>query len=85
MWLLSLLTLRGLSGDEENLFLDMFSDQNILYEYLRGGYFCIGAGIAQWLERRTRRSKGRGFESLLERRENFLLQGRLSVPPVLPQ
>ena len=23
--------------------------------------------------------KGRGFESLLERRENFLLQGRLSV------
>ena len=38
--------------------------------------------------------KGRGFESLLERRENFLLQGRLSVltlisvsvpPPVLPQ
>ena len=32
----------------------------------------MGAGIAQWLERR-------GFESLLERRENFLLQGRLSV------
>ena len=37
--------------------------------------------------------KGRGFESLLERRENFLLQGRLSVlthfgihsTPVLPQ
>ena len=25
------------------------------------------------------RFKGRGFESLLERRENFLLQGRLSV------
>ena len=25
------------------------------------------------------RSKGRGFESLLERRENFLLQGQLSV------
>ena len=39
-------------------------------------------------------SKGRGFESLLERRENFLLQGPLSVltlisvsvpSPVLPQ
>ena len=39
-------------------------------------------------------SKGRGFESLQERRENFLLQGQLSVltlisvsvpPPVLPQ
>ena len=25
------------------------------------------------------RSKGRGFESLLERRENFLLHGQLSV------
>ena len=37
-----------------------------------------GAGIAQWLERLTR-DKVRGFESLLERRENFLLQGRLSV------
>ena len=34
-----------------------------------------GAGIAQWLSW----LKGRGFESLLERRENFLLQGRLSV------
>ena len=40
------------------------------------------------------RSKGRRFESLLERRENFLLQGQLSVltryfgicsTPVLPQ
>ena len=30
-----------------------------------------GAGIAQWLERRTRDRK--------ERRENFLLQGQLSV------
>ena len=36
-------------------------------------------GIAQWLEHRTRDLKGRGFESLLKRRENFLLQGRLSV------
>ena len=35
--------------------------------------------IAQWLERRTRDRKGCGFESLLERRENFLLQGQLSV------
>ena len=36
-------------------------------------------------------SKGRGFESLQERRENFLLQGQLAVltsirsTPVLPQ
>ena len=37
------------------------------------------AGIAQWLERRTRDRKGHRFESLQERRENFLLQGRLSV------
>ena len=36
----------------------------------------LGAGIAQWLERRTR---DRGFESLLDRRENFLRQGQLSV------
>ena len=36
-------------------------------------------GITQWLERRTRDRKGCGFESLLERRENFLLQGQLSV------
>ena len=34
----------------------------------------MGAGIAQWLERRTRE-----FESLQERWENFLLQGQLSV------
>ena len=32
---------------------------------------CTGAGIAQWLERR--------FESLQERRENFLLRGQLSA------
>ena len=38
-----------------------------------------GAGIAQWLERRTRDRKGRGFESLKERRENFPLKGQLSV------
>ena len=48
------------------------------------------AGIAQWLERRTVAS----FESLKERWENFLLQGKLSVlalisvsvpPQCLPQ
>ena len=33
-----------------------------------------GAGIACWLERRTRDSKGCEFESRKERRENFLLQ-----------
>ena len=40
-----------------------------------------GAGIAQWLERRTRdRTEGPGsVESRQERRENFLLQGQLSV------
>ena len=37
-----------------------------------------GRGIVQWLERRTRDLKGRGFEVPV-RRENFLLQGRLSV------
>ena len=37
------------------------------------------AGMAQWLERRNRDwLKGRGFESLQERRENLLLQGQLS-------
>ena len=36
-------------------------------------------GIAQWLERQTHDLKGCGFESLLEQRENFHLQGRLSV------
>ena len=36
----------------------------------------IQLGIAQWLEHRTR---GRGFESLQELRENFLLQGQLSL------
>ena len=39
----------------------------------------MGAGIAQWLERRTRDRKGAGSTRLLERRENFLLQGPLSV------
>ena len=43
--LLSILTLRGLSGNDGNLLLGLFSDQNILYEYLlRGGYFCITKG-----------------------------------------
>ena len=37
------------------------------------------AGIVQWLERRTRDWKGRGFESLQQRWENFPLQGQLSV------
>ena len=53
-----------------------------------------GAGIAQWLERRTRDRKVAGSNPCSERRENFLLQGRLPVltlisvsvpPPVLPQ
>ena len=51
------------------------------------------AGIAQWFREPDSWSKGRGFESLLERRENFLLQGdflcwllfRIRSTPVLPQ
>ena len=39
---------------------------------LRGGDSSVVRAPNSWL-------KGRGFESLLERRENFLLQGRLSV------
>ena len=35
-----------------------------------------GVGIAQWLERQTH---GHGFESWQEQRDNFLLQGQLSV------
>ena len=38
-----------------------------------------GAGIAQWLECRTRDRKVAGSNPWLERRENFLLQGQLSV------
>ena len=39
-----------------------------------------GGDSSRWLERRTRDWKVAGStESLLERRENFLLQGRLSV------
>ena len=53
-----------------------------------------GGGDSSVVRAPDSRLKGRGFESLLERRENFLLQGRLSVltlisvsvpPPVLPQ
>ena len=38
-----------------------------------------GTGIAQWLARRTRDWKVAGSNPLQERRENVLLQGRLSV------
>ena len=38
-----------------------------------------GAGIVQWLERRTRDRKVPGSSPGKERRENFLLQGQLSV------
>ena len=40
--------------------------------YRGGGDSSVVRAPDSWL-------KGRGFESLLERRENFLLQGRLSV------
>ena len=42
------------------------------YSPRRGGDSSVVRAPDSWL-------KGRGFESLLERRENFLLQGRLSV------
>ena len=53
----------------------------------------VEAGIAQWLERQTRdRKVSRSSPERTERRENFLLQGQLSVltfgirsTPVLPQ
>ena len=38
-----------------------------------------GTGDSSVVRAPDSRSKGRGFESLLERRENFLLQGQLSV------
>ena len=38
-----------------------------------------GAGIAQWLKRRTRDRNIPGFESPQEQREKFLLQGQLFV------
>ena len=38
-----------------------------------------GGGDSSVVRAPDSRLKGRGFESLLERRENFLLQGRLSV------
>ena len=40
--------------------------------YVRGGDSSVVRALDSWL-------KGHGFESLLERWENFLLQGRLSV------
>ena len=42
-------------------------------------YDICRARIIQWLERQTHNQKGRGFKSRQKRRENFLLQGQLSV------
>ena len=44
----------------------------LCYNSFGGGDSLVVRAPDSWL-------KGRGFESLLERRENFLLQGRLSV------
>ena len=41
--------------------------------------FNLGGGDSSVVRAPDSWLKGRGFESLLERRENFLLQGRLSV------
>ena len=58
------------------LFLLLYADDTILLaecpQDLGGGDSSVVRAPDSWL-------KGRGFESLLERRENFLLQGRLSV------
>ena len=48
-------------------------------EVLRELGLLTGAGIAQWLERRTRDWKVAGLNPLQERRENFILNGQLSV------
>ena len=48
------------------------ADIQLLHTHHGGGDSSVVRAPDSWL-------KGRGFESLLERRENFLLQGRLSV------
>ena len=46
-------------------------------------YAYFGSGDSSVVRAPDSRSKGREFESLLERRENFLLQGQLSVLPLI--
>ena len=53
----------------------MLPDHSSVFQTAHDVTMESGAGIAQWLECRT----GRGFESLQERWENFLLQGQISV------
>ena len=50
----------------------LYSLKSLRYITQRGGDSSVVRAPDSWL-------KGRGFESLLERRESFLLQGRLSV------
>ncbi len=52
-----------------------------LRDYIRVKYMSsrTGGGDSSVVRAPDSWLKGRGFESLLERRENFLLQGRLSV------
>ena len=64
----------------------MFGHPEILHTLIgisikRGSYSCcsLGGGDSSVVRAPDSWLKGRGFESLLERRENFLLQGRLSV------
>ena len=60
--------LHGLEGPWAILFLN----GQVKHEVWGGGDSSVVRAPDSWL-------KGRGFESLLERRENFLLHGRLSV------
>ena len=56
---------------------------NMTYDFPTRAFFpqsvCLGGGDSSVVRAPDSWLKGRGFESLLERRENFLLQGRLSV------
>ena len=49
------------------------------YKYKASRIITFGGGDSSVVRAPDSWLKGRGFESLLERRENFLLQGRLSV------
>ena len=52
---------------------------NVHYKFHVCGAYTWGGGDSSVVRAPDSWLKGRGFESLLERRENFLLQGRLSV------
>ena len=57
---------------------NMYTIHSVTY-IIRYGVKRFGGGDSSVVRAPDSWLKGRGFESLLERRENFLLQGRLSV------